>query len=223
MSHHITWHYITSFMWHYVTLCDKCDIMWHYVILWVMVMSYCVMLWHLKGPPGDLPVASAWGLHDLEGSFFETFFEDPFWRPKWGNVAPKWSQNDPKNGPKIDILGNTETSILAIIYYTLSTLAPPRFLPKLMRKSHSIKTDLKYFNMRKIVPKWVPKWSSFFPGFGQKWYQNLMWIPRWPQRTPGDPKMDPQDLTWPKNGPKMAQNGSTMDVKMDLTSPKRSI
>ena len=168
-------------------------------------------------------MSPAWYLHDLGGSFFETFFEDPFWRPKWGNMVPKWCQNDPKNDPKIDILGNTETSILAIIYYTSSTLAPPRSLPKLMRKSDIIKIDLKYVNIRKIFPKWVPKWSRIFPGFGQKWHQNLMWIPRWPQRTPGDPKMDPQDLTWPKNGPKMTQHISKMDPKMDLTSPKRSI
>ena len=96
-----------------------------------------------------------------------------------------------------------------------NTLAPPRSLPKLMRKSDIIKIDLKYVNIRKIVPKWVPKWSSFFPGFGQKWHQNLMWIPRWPQRTPGDPKMDPKDLKmvqkWYKMTQKSTQNGSKME------------
>ena len=165
----------------------------------------------------------AWVPQDLEGSIFETFSEDPFWRPKWANMVPKWSKNCPKNDPKIDIFGNSETSILAAIYNTSSTLAPPRSLPKLMRKSDIIKIDPKYVSIRKIVSKWVPKWNSFFPGFGQKWHQNLMWIPRWPHRTPGDPKMDPQDLTWPKNRPKMTQHGSKMDPKMDLTSPKRSI
>ena len=108
MSHHITWHYITSFMWHYVTLCDKCDIMWHYVILWVMVMSYCVILWHLKGPPGDLLVASAWVLREscvrpawLGGVIFWDIFWRPLLKAQMGQYGPKmvpkwpkkWSEN----------------------------------------------------------------------------------------------------------------------------------
>ena len=129
------------------------------------------------------------------GHFLRHFLKTPFEGPNGAIWSQNGSKKDPKNCQKIGILGNTETSILAPVYNTSSIIAPPRSFPKLMRKSDIIKIDLKYVNTRKIVPKWVPKWSSFFPGFGQKWHQNLMWIPKWPQRMPGDPKMDPEDLT----------------------------
>jgi hypothetical protein len=114
-------------------------------------------------------------------------------------MVPKWSKNCPKNDPKIDIFGNSETSILAAIYNTSSTLAPPRSLPKLMRKSDIIKIGLQDVNIHKI--------DSFF---------SRIWS-KMASKSDVDPNMPPKDARGPQAGPprpNMTQKWSRNDPKL---------
>ena len=97
--------------------------------------------------------------------FFRNIFCRPLLKAKKGNMVPKWSQNGPKNGPKMIILGHTKTSILAIIYYTSSTWAPSGSLPKLMEKSDIRKIGLKCVNLRKMVQNGSQNGLLFSPNF----------------------------------------------------------
>ena len=97
--------------------------------------------------------------------FFRSIFCRPLLKAKRGNMVPKWSQNGPKNGPKMIILGHTKTSILAIIYYTSSTWAPSGSLPKLMEKSDIRKIGLKCVNLRKMVQNGSQNGLLFSPNF----------------------------------------------------------
>ena len=116
--------------------------------------------------------------------------------PKCHTFVPTWPQNDSKSDSQNGCFSNKKTSILAAIYYTLATLAPPRPLPKSMRKLDPTKIDPKRFNLCKLVPKWVSKWTPLFPGFGQKWVSILVLIPKGPQEKPRNLKMHPNDPRW---------------------------
>ena len=104
-SLHITSHHFTSL--HFTSLHITSLHITSYDIMVISdIMGHVgVMLWHLKGHRGDLPVRLAWSLHDLGGSNFDTFSEDPFWRPKWGNMCQKGAKMVPTSDQKVTVFG----------------------------------------------------------------------------------------------------------------------
>ena len=151
-----------------------------------MVMSYCVMLWHLKGPPGDLPVASAWYPHDLKGNFWDIFWR-PFLKAQMGQYGPKMVPKWPKKWSENRHLGkhwniNSGHYLLYFVH-----IGPSKIPPKIDEKIGHYKNWLPRRQHTQNTPKKGPKMDSFF---------SRIWS-KMASKSDVDPNMPPKDARGP--------------------------
>ena len=183
-----------------------------------------VMLWHLKGHRGDLPVGPAWYLHDhcmtWEGKFLTHFLKPLFGGPSGATCAkrvPKWYQ---KVSKKWSFLENENIDSDCYLLY-FGHIDPSKSLPKIDEKIGPHKSWPKRHQHTQHSAKMVPKWSAPFSRICSKMGSNF----------DVDPKMAPRGVRGPQNGPqrrnmtqkctKMTSKWTKHGTKMDQNTPPK--